>query len=177
MLKLLYIKNHTLKNIKLKLDNFHTGVFILMKDYSKKLEIRIDWFEMDLFGHVNNVAILNYVQAARVKYLEAIGLMQSQAEKKIGPVLASINCQYYKELFYPGQVTVYSKVDYIKNTSFRIQHRIYNDKNELIAEAQDIIVCYDFRKNTKLAIPDDVRRSIEELENNKLGLDTQVADE
>jgi len=132
-----------------------------MNDFSTRLELRIDWSEIDLFGHINNVAIFKYIQAARIKYLESIGLMQLQTESKVGPILASTNCQFRKPLFYPGQVTIYSKVDLIKNTSFRIQHEIYNDKNEISAEAQDVIVFFDFIKNAKLFIPDEIRRKIQ----------------
>ena len=140
-----------------------------MNDSSVKLELRIDWSEIDLFGHVNNLAIMKYVQAARVNYLEHVDLMQLQTEKKTGPILASINCQFCKPLFYPGQVTVYSRVDSIKNSSFRIQHLVYNDQHEISAEAHDIIVFYDFNKNTKLAIPEAIRRKIELMENQDFG--------
>lgn len=146
-----------------------------MKDFSTKLELRIDWSEIDLFGHVNNLAILKYVQAARVNYLENLGLMQLQAEAKIGPILASLNSQFRKALFYPGQVTVYSKVDSIKNTSFRIHHEIYNDKDELAAIVQDIIVYFDFRKNVKLIIPDEIREKIELLENKILNSESDTS--
>ncbi len=128
-----------------------------MKGHSAKLELRIDWSEIDLFGHVNNLAILKYVQAARVSYLESVGLMQSQREDKTGPILASISCRFRKPLFYPGKVTVHSKVGEIKNTSFTIQHEVHDDESEIAAEAQDIIVLYDFVKGTKLAIPGRLR--------------------
>ena len=129
-----------------------------------KLELRIDWSEIDLFGHVNNLAILKYVQAARVNYLEIIGLMQLQSNTKIGPILASATCQFRKPLFYPGQVMVYSNVNSIKNTSFIIQHEIRNDKSEIVAEAQDVIVLYDFDKNTKRILPDEIKYKIMEMQ-------------
>lgn len=135
-----------------------------MNESSMKLELRIDWSELDVFGHVNNLEIMKYVQAARVNYLEKVGLMQLQSEKNIGPILASIHTQFRKPLFYPGQVTVYSRVDYIKTSSFKIHHEIYNDNNELAAEAQDIIVFYDFNRNHKLSIPAELRKKIELLE-------------
>lgn len=138
-----------------------------MNDFPCKLTLRIDWSEIDLFGHVNNLAILKYVQAARVNYLEAVGLMQSQAEAGIGPILALTGCQFRKPLFYPGQVTVYSKVDYIKNSSFQLRHLIYNDHNEIAAEARDIIVLYDFTKNVKVAISNELRGKFERLERRK----------
>lgn len=136
-----------------------------MENPSLKLELRIDWSEIDLFGHVNNLSILQYVQSARVNYLEAIGLMPSNSEIKIGPILASTTCQFRKILFYPGKVTVYSKVDLIKNTSFRLLHEIRNDQDEISAEAHDIIVLYNFDKNSKLLISDQIKKRITELGN------------
>ena len=136
-----------------------------MENPSLKLELRIDWSEIDLFGHVNNLSILQYIQSARVNYLEAIGLMPSNSEIKIGPILASTTCQFRKILFYPGNVTVYSKVDRIKNTSFRILHEIRNDQDEISAEAHDIIVLYNFDKNSKLLISDQIKKKIEDLGN------------
>lgn len=144
---------------------------VQMNNPSIKLDLRIDWSEIDLFGHINNVAILKYVQAARVNYLEMIGLMQSKAELQIGPILASTSCQFRKPLFYPGHVTIHSNVDSIKNTSFRIQHQIYNDQNELAAEAQDIIVFFDFCNNNKLTIPNEIRERIEKIEQKKFDLE------
>ena len=128
------------------------------------MELRIDWSEIDAFGHVNNLSILKYVQAARVNYLEIIGLMQMQATIKIGQILASTTCQFRKPLFYTGQVTIYTNVDNVKNSSFHVQHQIMNDKKELVAEAQDFIVFYDFNKNAKLNIPNEIKEKIAELE-------------
>jgi len=138
-----------------------------MTDFFIKQEIRIDWSDIDAMGHINNLAILKYVQTARVNYIETIGFNYLHSDKKIGPILASTHCQFRKPLFYPGQVTAFSKVEYIKNTSFGIQHKIYNDKNELIAEAQDIMVLYDFITNRKVTISDEIRKKIELLENKK----------
>ncbi len=136
-----------------------------MENFSLKLELRIDWSEIDLFGHVNNLSILQYIQSARVNYMEAIGLMPLNSEIKTGPILASTTCQFRKILFYPGNITVYSKVDLIKNTSFRILHEIRNDQDEISAEAHDIIVLYNFDKNSKLLISDQIKKKIEDLGN------------
>ncbi|OPX85833.1 MAG: Long-chain acyl-CoA thioesterase FadM [Pelotomaculum sp. PtaB.Bin104] len=134
-----------------------------MNGYAHKLERRIDWFEIDFRGHVNNVSFIYYVQEARVEFLHIMGLMQSQAKETEGPVLASITCQYYRPLFYPGKIIVYSKVSEIKNASFVIEHTIYNDRNQLAAKAQDILVYYDFVKETKLTITDELRKVLEKM--------------
>lgn len=131
-----------------------------MDDNKVKFEIRIDWSEIDLFGHINNLAIMKYVQAARVNYLELTGLMKMQSELKKGPILASASCQFRKPLFYPGNVMVYSKVEGIKKTSFQLRHLIKSNGEEIIAEALDVIVFYDFNTNLKEIIPPDLKERL-----------------
>lgn len=135
-----------------------------MNDYSTSLELRIDWSEIDLFGHINNLAIMKYIQTARVNYLEGIGMLPLQAGTGIGPVMASTSCQFKQQLFYPGKVAVHSKVEQIKNTSFQMRHAVFNEAHELVAEGHDVVVMYDFSRNSKQAIPEVYRRRIEALE-------------
>lgn len=131
-----------------------------MEKFSTRLTLRIDWSEIDLFAHVNNVAIIKYIQAARVNLLDALGLMQKQAEEKKGPILASVECQFFKPMYYPGQVIIHSEISLVKNSSFKIIHTLYNEKEEITAKANDIIVYYDFIENTKLKIDDTLRKKM-----------------
>jgi acyl-CoA thioester hydrolase len=130
-----------------------------------RLQLRIDWSELDYFGHVNNVSFFKYIQAARVNYWDKIGLTESHRKTNIGPMLASCKCDFRQPLFYPGQITILSRVDFIKNTSFSICHRIISDKGEISAEAQDVIVMFDFNRHEKISFPKDLKEEIEKLEN------------
>lgn len=127
---------------------------------NKGLELRVDWSEIDAFGHVNNLAILKYVQASRVEFLERVGLMQLQSESGMGPILASVSCQFRKPLFYPGRVIVRSRVEVIKNTSFSLHHEIHDDRGELAVEATDVLVFFDFGRGVKATIPPELRDRI-----------------
>ena len=129
-----------------------------------KLQLRIDWSELDLFEHVNNVTFFKYLQASRLNVLETIGLLKYHKETGIGPLLASLKCDFKKELHFPGQITVQARIDFIKNTSFAISHQIIDDENDLSAEAQDIIVLFDYKKRVKAHIPDIIRKQLEKLE-------------
>ena len=138
-----------------------------MTTFPVKLPLRLDWSEMDLFGHVNNVAYFKYIQAARVNYWEISGLGSMLNTDKVGPILLSTSCQFIKPLFFPGNIVVASGIEFIKNTSFGIHHRILNDKNELAAEAKDVIVTFDFHKNEKVPVPDHIRSAMERIEGRK----------
>lgn len=135
-----------------------------MKHYPVKLPIRIDWSEMDLFGHVNNVAYFKYIQASRVNYWEQTGLAATFKETKIGPILLSTSCKFIKPLHYPGNIIVAAKIEFIKTTSFGIEHYIISDDNEIAAEAHDVIVNFDFNKNEKVPISDNYRKIVQAIE-------------
>lgn len=111
-----------------------------------KLQLRLDWSEMDLFGHINNVMYFKFIQASRVNYWEQVGFMSRYFKEKIGPILVSSGCQFSKPLFYPDNITVEVRVEFMKTTSIGLHHRILNGEQELCAEAHDVIVLYDFGK-------------------------------
>jgi len=136
-------------------------------NFPVKLQLRIDWSELDYFGHVNNVSFFKYIQTSRVHYWDQIGLTKAHRETNIGPLLASCKCDFKSTLHYPGEITIFSRVEFIKNTSFSICHKILNEIGEIAAEAQDIMVMFDFNRNEKVPFPAELKSKIEKLENRK----------
>lgn len=133
----------------------------MTESYNTQFSIRVDWGELDLFGHVNNVAFFRYIQSARVNYCESIGLTSLNNNDQLSFMVASSQCQFKKPLLYPNQITVFSKVDWVKNTSFQISYRILDEARQVVAEGQDVLVVYDHRQKTKVPISDTLRKLIE----------------
>jgi acyl-CoA thioester hydrolase len=131
-----------------------------MKSFTAELEIKLDWSEMDLFGHINNVAYFKYVQAARVNYLELVGVNTANPEDKLSFAVAATNCAFKQPLYFPSTIKVHTKTDWIKNTSLQLTHIIYNHKNQIAAEAQDVIVLFDYATQMKREIPEEVKDKI-----------------
>jgi acyl-CoA thioester hydrolase len=131
-----------------------------MQDNFFEFEIKTDWSEMDLFGHINNVAYFKYVQAARVNYLELAGINTANPENKLSFAVAASSCQFKKPLYFPGKIIVKTKTNWIKNTSIQLTHVILNEKKEIAAEGIDVIVLFDYATQTKVAISDDVRKKL-----------------
>ena len=132
--------------------------------FNVKLSLRLDWSEMDLFGHINNVMYFKYIQASRVNYWETMGIAKDFPTTKVGPVLASTKCNFLKPLHYPGNIIIQARMEFIKNTSFGIEHQILNEQGEIAAIANDVIVMYDFNKNEKVVFPELLKKTIEEIE-------------
>lgn len=135
-----------------------------MDAVAQKLSLRIDWSELDYFGHVNNVSFFKYIQAARVHYWDAIGLREFHLQHNIGPLLASCKCDFKKPLHFPGMVHIATHTESIGNTSFVLAHVLTNNHNETVAIARDVMVVFDFIKNHKVPFPTTFKLKIESLE-------------
>ncbi|MEX0968449.1 MAG: acyl-CoA thioesterase [Bacteroidia bacterium] len=134
-----------------------------MTKHPLQIKLRIDWSELDLFGHVNNVMFYKYIQSARVKFWEQIGLYGMYEKEGIAPLLASASIDFKKPLLYPGNTIIKYAPVFIKNTSFGLEYSIQDDNSEIAALGKDTMVLYDFNKNRKLTIPDNLRMNIEKL--------------
>lgn len=128
------------------------------------LELRLDWSELDLFGHINNVSYFKYLQASRLNYWEQLGLTDWFKNHGIGPILASTRCDFRKPLNYPGYITVRASVSEMRNTSFSLYHQITDEAGGLAAEGFDVVVLYNYRSNEKFPLPEDLRRMVEKAE-------------
>ena len=126
------------------------------------LKIRIDWSELDLFGHVNNLNYFKYAQAGRLSFFDHAGWSQNEKVTPIGPILARTECDFIVPLKFPGQVEVQTTVKEIGNTSFKLAHQIIS-ANQLSAQVNDVIVCFDFVKQVKAEMPAWLRKTL--LEN------------
>jgi acyl-CoA thioester hydrolase len=137
----------------------------LLEDFPVTLTIPVQWGDEDSFRHVNNTVYLRWCETARVEYLTRIGLWQARPGEGVGPILASISCDYRLPLTHPDQVVVGARVTSIGNSSFRMEHRVVSlRKNALAAESDSTIVVLDYARQKSISVPTAVRRAIEELE-------------
>lgn len=132
-------------------------------EYKLNLEIRIDWSDLDMYEHVNNVSYMRYLQSGRVNFWEASGIHNFYQNSNQGTMLVSTKCDFIKSLHYPGKAIIKTTLDFIGNTSFGIKHLILNEKQEICAEGNDVVVCFDFDKKKTFPVPDWLRERISQL--------------
>jgi acyl-CoA thioester hydrolase len=125
------------------------------------------WGDQDAFGHVNNVVYLRWCETARVEYLVRIGLWPSLPPEGIGPILASISCDYKRPLTFPDTVYVGARVTRIGNRSFQMQHRVVSQALDTVAaEVDSTIMVLDYARNKTVSVSERCRKAIEDLETN-----------
>ncbi len=126
-------------------------------DYKLSIDLRIDWSDLDMYKHVNNLTFIRFMQTGRALFWEATGLTEIYEATHKGPMVVSTHCDFKKSLYYPGTAIVKTKLAFIKNSSFGLDHIILNEDMEVCAEGRDIAVCFDFDLNKTYTIPDNLR--------------------
>jgi acyl-CoA thioester hydrolase len=126
------------------------------RKHEQSFNCRIDWSDLDLLGHVNNIAISRYVQAARVEYCGRVGL-DVYPGMTTGPILAASRVQFLSQLFFPGNVRILTRCKKAGSTSIVMEHALYSDDGTLCAVAEDVVVRYDFAAKTKIPLGDAIR--------------------
>lgn len=122
---------------------------------------KVDWSDLDLFGHVNNVSFFKFIQSARVNFCEKIGLITINEKDKPGFIVASTSCDFLNPLNYQETILVKTKVKRISNSSFELEHSIQTKDKKEIATGKDILVVFDYSKNQKVVIDSDLKEKIE----------------
>ncbi len=111
---------------------------------------------MDLYGHINNVSYFKYVQAARVNFWELIGLNELHRDQGIGPILIRTACDFRRPLRFPDTIRVETQVSNLGMHSFTLVHDIYAGSGALAAEAEDVILIYNYNEHQKWPVPPEV---------------------
>ena len=129
--------------------------------FPEVVEIPVQWGDQDAFRHVNNTVYLRWFESSRIAYSRKLGLWELLEFANIGPILASVHCDYRRPLTYPDVVRVGSKVVRVGRTSLTMGHRVVGlASNAIAAEGTAVLVLYDYNKAEPCPIPDRIREVI-----------------
>jgi len=127
--------------------------------------IPVLWGDQDAFAHVNNLVYLGWCETARVEYMQRAGMWVPLPPQGVGPILASIKCDFKLALNYPDTVHAGARVTRIDNSSLQMEHRIVSHKrDELAALADSTIVMIDYSTGRSSPVTAEIRAKIGEIE-------------
>ncbi len=133
------------------------------------ISLSVEWGDQDSFAHVNNTVYLKWCETARVVYLGKIGMWQMIKNDGVGPILASISCDYRQPVTFPDTVQVGARVAKIGKSSFRMDHVIVSAaQNAVVAESHSTLVFIEYKHGKPLPLPQHLRQAMEQLEGRPL---------
>lgn len=125
-----------------------------LAEFSTVTVLPVQWGDMDAFGHVNNVVYIQWFESARIDLMTVFRSEVSMAVGGVGPILASVQCDYKKQLHFPDTVHIGSKIGRIGRSSFDIQHAVYSAQlGQIAATGKSVTVLFDYETNRPVRIP------------------------
>ncbi|WP_334314192.1 acyl-CoA thioesterase [Aneurinibacillus sp. Ricciae_BoGa-3] len=123
------------------------------------LEIVVRSTEIDVNGHVNNAKYLEYLEWGREEWYEKANLdYQIFLSMGIQTVTVNINVNYRKECLQNDCLTIKTYPEKLGRTSFILKQEIYNQHNQLVADALVTSVTMDSRDRTSRPVPPELAR-------------------
>src|SRR5690606_22576527 len=93
--------------------------------------VQVRFSETDMFGHVNNTVPITYFEFARIEYMKELGLMQRWLKgNELFPVVADMQVDYVKQVFFDEKMDIYVKVASVGNSSIDVHYWAVNEKEE-----------------------------------------------
>jgi len=115
------------------------------QDFNFYSKVSVRFSETDMYGHLNNTVTFAYFEYARIEYFKHIQLMNDWLNPKGEkiPVVADLQCDYVKQVFFDETLRIYVKANSIGSSSVDIHYMAKNEKEEIVFTGRGTIVQID----------------------------------
>lgn len=121
----------------------------------------VEFRDVDAAGHVNNAVYLTYIETARIAYLREV--LELETVDELAVIVANVNIDFRSPSYFGERLEVGARVPRIGRKSFEMLHEVWAD-GRLVAEANSVLVAYDYATGAPVPVPDDWRRRLEAYE-------------
>ena len=136
-------------------------------DFKHKISITVRFNEVDMLGVCNNAVYINYFETARLEYIKVAGLMPENGLFSDGKLFFIVRNEinYLDHAYYDDEINVYTKISYVKNSSFGFDHLIVKVKTgKVIVDGKGVIVHVDPKTRKSLSLGKEFINKIKSFE-------------
>ncbi len=134
--------------------------------FHHRLHSRVRSYDVDRQGIVHNAVYLYWLEAARIEYFRDIGVPIDRASfvTKHRFVVVKTSIEYADAAQFDDAYTVYTRVSFVKNSSFGFEHVIRHENGTILAVADSVLVHLNPASHKPERIPDSYRSLIKEFD-------------
>jgi acyl-CoA thioester hydrolase len=136
-------------------------------DFKHKISITVRFNEVDMLGVCNNAVYINYFETARLEYIKAAGLMPEKGLFSDGKLFFIVRNEinYLDHAYYDDELDVYTKILFVKNSSFGFDHLIVKKKmGKAVVDGKGVIVHVDPKTRKSLNLETEFINKIRSFE-------------
>ncbi len=129
------------------------------KDYKFWTSCHTRWGDMDGLRHINHAAYLSYMETSRMKWLIESGLAKGNWEPERGVILASVNVDYFTQIYHPIELEIGIAVSRVGKKSFDLLTGIFKkERTKPIVQATFVMVAFNYNLNQTIPVPSVVHK-------------------
>jgi len=124
------------------------------------IDIEVRFRDLDAMGHVNNSVFFTYFEEGRKSFSRHVFHYNDPSEFTF--ILAHIRCDYLKPIKLNDRITLQMWVTDVGNKSFNFGYKLMDrsDDSVVFATGESVQVCYDYRAQKSMTIPNEMRAKL-----------------
>jgi acyl-CoA thioester hydrolase len=123
-------------------------------------EDHVRFGDLDVIGHVNNLAMGSYFENARVALMRQVFPNWPNGDSLF--VLVQTRFDYFYELYYPAQLRVGTRLLSFGKSSMRLGAALFHNK-ELVAQCTTVSVLINNQSRKPMLVPETLRHAVHKL--------------
>ena len=138
--------------------------------FHHRLNSRVRSYDVDRQSIVHNAIYLYWLEAARIEYFRDLGIPIDRQSfvTKHRFVVVKTEIEYRMAAQFDDPYTVFTKVSFVKNSSFGFDHVIQHENGTILATAKSVLVHLNPATHQPERIPDSYRTLMVEFEGNNV---------
>ena len=121
-------------------------------------------FNIDSSRHVSNIAYIQWMEIARIKLLDAVGLSLTNIEQAgFAPALTRTDIRYKKPLYLGDQIRVELTFSELKRVSATMHFRFIRNVDEIIAEGWQEGVFFNLQSKRPHKLSEEERQRFDQF--------------
>lgn len=141
---------------------------INLSAFRHKHTVKVQFHEVDLLGVCNNAVYFNFFESARLEYMKALGIYREREEILNSSkfyLIARNECDYIEPAFFDDELNIYTRISYIKNSSFGFEHIVEKiSSKSIIAHGKGIMVHINRQLKKSTPLPEDFYTTVKTYE-------------
>lgn len=129
--------------------------------------VKVRFSEVDMLNILNNAVYFSYFEQAGFHYAKNAGLLPEEGKLSDNwPFYMARNeINYLQPAFFDDDLNIYTRISYIKKSSFEFEHIVERQKNnELLSEGKGVLVHVDPVTKRSLKLPVEFYEKISDFD-------------
>jgi acyl-CoA thioester hydrolase len=127
--------------------------------------IEVRYADVDPQRHVNHARYFTYMEQARAKYVQSLGLWGGRDFDAVSIILVEASCTYKAPINYGQPVRVGVRTVRLGTKSLELVYTLQDEgTGREMATGRSVLVAYDYGEGRSIPIPETWRRAIRAFE-------------